>query len=391
MICKSNWSIDEIDKYLTTICLDLIETHSEIDTSNFSKLNFDVNSQKDINIVFETISKLVLKNAINSSSNLSPSFNEIFEKKSSTRMNYKDFKKNSNYANDISYSSNSNDSDISSHEEENFKSVNINHKSNFEISPNVNFSTNQNLINLDSSQNITQKNNKNDHKQKFQTILKEPTDITLVSADKMNSLINNFTQNFKYETNIFENIKSSNYFNPTCDLNSSHDSVSLMISKIFENENNKSINTNFYNDFKDINKSFSNFNYKDKIPINFFERDKNSNSSFINNELLEKLRIENNFGLFKSSLEKLIIKNIKNSNLNSNEKEKKSELENFINITSNYENNNKTEYNKGNNHLHQIFNNIEKLYEEKKSPSNSINSNPYLLQNKTKSTPPDTR
>ncbi len=389
MICKSNGSLEEIDKYLTTICIDFIETHSEIDLINFSKSNFDVNSQKDIDIVYEVISKLVLKNAINSRSDIRQALEENFEKKPSTRIIFKDQnKKNSEISNDIAYSSNSNDSVVLSNEEVNFRYENKNEKSKPQISPNVNFSTKQNLIDPNSSHNITQTNrNKIDANQNPLTSLKDPTAITLLSAEKINSLINNFTQNFKYETNIFDNIKSSNYFNYTGDLNSSHNTISLMISKIFDEGNKNAINNNFYNDFNGINKSFTNFNNKDKIPINYCESNKNTNSSFVNNGLLKKLQTENNFGLFKSSLEKLILQNIKNSNLNLNEREKNSELENYVNFSSNYENN-KTEYNRSENHLHQLINNFEKLHKEKSS-SNSRSSNSYLLQNKTKRSSPD--
>ena len=115
LICKSKGSIEGIDQYLTTICLDFIENNSENDTSKFSHFYFDINNKKDVDVIYEIISKLVMKNPINSYLEGTSSM-ENSEKNPSEKIisNYSkrknvDNKKNSKIGKNGSYTSNSND------------------------------------------------------------------------------------------------------------------------------------------------------------------------------------------------------------------------------------------------------------------------------------------
>ncbi len=186
-----------------------------------------------------------------------------------------------------------------------------------------------------------------------------------ISGEKINALIDNFTEKFSMDQNLLESIRGMNIPDLTSELSSPILSIifkkiveenALNKHEIFQNEN-FNFNSNMYEDF---NKKTNNFDV-DKL----FE---GYSYSFINTDLMDKLSSLNNFELFKKIIEKIIINNIVYYLMNP---EKPKPVENIDN--GNIFNN--TDYEKG-------IKNLCQTYERIKNEKDTKRDN-KLLQNKT--------
>ena len=345
MICKSGGSIETIDDYLTNICIDLIENHSENASEQFVDRDFDINSQKDLDIIYEVISNLVMKIAFSSCykilpglqdnngskikinsenqnsiisvniNNFSNSDKKFHSRKSSESNNSKNLIPDRDQFQNIGYNLDNlsklkEEVEVCNQNEKYGETVYKNNKTNKLHAKNLNsshihfhhYNTEKYPNNLQLSQEESQV-----FPSSFKNFNNNEAHKPALSDDTINNLIGNFTKKFSNEANIFENVKNMNHSNisPTCE-SSTNNMFSLMISKIF-NETNSNQN-NLFEDFNcnivnNREKSFQNNADWDKIE---------TNTPYINNDLMEKLLSVNNFDLFKRILEKVIVNNISN-------------------------------------------------------------------------------
>lgn len=426
MICKSGGSIETIDDYLTNICIDLIENHSETASEQFVDRDFDINSQKDLDFIYEVISNLVMKIAFSSCYKILPGLQDNNGSKikinsenqnSIISVNINNFS-NSDKKFHSRKSSESNNSKNLIPDRDQFQNIGYNLDNLSKLKEEVEV-CNQNEIygetvyKKNKTNKLHSKNLNNSHIHfHHNNTEKYPNNLQLsqedsqvfpssfkkfnnneahkpaLSDDTINNLIGNFTQKFSNEANIFENVKNMNHSNisPTCE-SSTNNMFSLMISKIF-NETNSNQN-NLFEDFNcnivnNREKSFQNNADWDKIE---------TNTPYINNDLMEKLQSVNNFDLFKRILEKVIVNNISNyytsnsegtsENIqNNNTKNLEKSGVRFDNFNSNNQNNlsnNNEMSNIGNilneSDLHKLYKKFEKIKKEK--------SNSNFLHNKT--------
>lgn len=347
LICKTGGTIQAIDAYLTNICLDLIVNNSDIKISpHLNEKEFDINNTKDVDIVYSVISNLVMKNAINSCMKNLP-IKEDYENSSQnisdlySLPNQNDTKKKNSDNNLLLWSETSTvlkKSCPHSNEEKKSTFVNVKNQSNgINVTLTADHKFNEKL------QQIQQVNEHNFHfinstqlhisqshssKEKLQNSINK----TVLSEDNINSLVNNFTKTFTYETNIFDNIKHSNFMNIFPDSTSPNNIVSLMISNIFDDGKENSYNNNFFDNKNcsyNNNNANSNPHIKERVLLSLLDYEKSD--TIINNDLMEKLQSVNDFGLFKSIMEKIIVNNILNNYFENSES--------IINKNSNNNNN----------------------------------------------------
>jgi len=317
--------------------------------------DFDINSQKDIDVIYEVISNLVMKNAISMCHKILPGLQENNSSKkkinsenqnSNISLNMNNFsnsdkKFHSRKSSDSNHSKNliqqgkyqlqkiaynldniiniKEEVDVCNQHEINGETIYKNNKTNklHALNPN-NSHINNHFHNIHHDNTEKYPNNfPKEESQVFPSYFKKLNNSAhkpALSDDTINNLIGNFTKKFSNESNIFENVKNMNSFNipQTCE-SSTNNMFSLMISKIF-NETNSNQN-NLFEDFNcnvlnNREKSFQNNTDWDKI---------DTNTPFINNDLMEKLQSVNNFDLFKRILEKVIVNNISNYYTNNTE------------------------------------------------------------------------